>query len=895
MRPNQSSRYSGRGAGLTSVVRTYFGGVFVGVVAVAGITGCARDSDTARVQIQSLPAVAAKDKITDSFQVHSRGAQSQIAHSGISVAGQSTLLTIQRTALEKEFLLQGSLIGQTVAATGNALRSQVVAFRERGGKLYLMGANQGHSVTRDLPVNLVLAEFPVQFSDAQSITFDFGEGMRRILGVAGDWTASDMDGGEYDARPAFATVPTSVSYIDEAHFTARGELAIRQVVQLSESRPGVELRAPAEIRYLLSAYRPDPTYVPAKSPGFEQFGFFEIAPQLALDGSTVTLATRHHPDRPIVYAVSANTPPEFRQAIRDGVLYWNRAMGKNRISVVDAPAGVTAPDADYNLVQWVPWDQAGFAYADAQMDPRSGQILHAQIFLTSAFAHSGKLGAYSRLRELAPKKAKANSKHLTFKGFESHALCDFDLEQGLQSSLSALGAEPTEAQLLKISQDYVREVTAHEVGHTLGLRHNFAGSLAGNYALADRDAIVERYFRSGRAPEGVVTSSSVMEYQVFEESVIAGDQIARQITAGEYDRAAMSALYDGARFSLREAPPFCTDSHAEELADCNRFDLGKSPLEFAQMIDRQVWKKAARVLASQFIEAKAPEAGTEPRPLDTVLSVSTESLASYLMSGRAEIMASLTSRLPQLLIQRMFPAVGPANRKLVEKRTAEFLVQEVERAGGVTQFFPEVGTAQVVQLRSEFEELISSASFRRGKGRELQDYEFTDAEIAVMRNAGAQIFERLEAALVKTELKVLAGGELPEAAFSDALVPLLVGRATRALLMVEDSPVASVIEMKNADPKEGMPATRTVSTALPTFHYPVETRMMASSVLKGSGAKRATAIEWAYNQRKVLEERFSLEMRKILDGGTLSEVELKRATPAVIRWVLENRKVAATL
>ena len=41
------------------------------------------------------------------------------------------------------------------------------------------------------------------------------------------------------------------------------------------------------------------------------------------------------------------------------------------------------------MIQWLNWDQAGYAYADAQMDPRTGQVLHAQIFLPSSFAFGG--------------------------------------------------------------------------------------------------------------------------------------------------------------------------------------------------------------------------------------------------------------------------------------------------------------------------------------------------------------------------------------------------------------------------------------------------------------------------------------------------------------------------
>ena len=52
------------------------------------------------------------------------------------------------------------------------------------------------------------------------------------------------------------------------------------------------------------------------------------------------------------------------------------------------------------MIQWLNWDQAGYAYADAQMDPRTGQVLHAQIFLPSSFAFGGIEEAREVLEEL---------------------------------------------------------------------------------------------------------------------------------------------------------------------------------------------------------------------------------------------------------------------------------------------------------------------------------------------------------------------------------------------------------------------------------------------------------------------------------------------------------------
>jgi hypothetical protein len=118
--------------------------------------------------------------------------------------------------------------------------------------------------------------------------------------------------------------------------------------------------------------------------------------------------------KPVQFYYSANTPKDYVEAVKDGILYWNRAFGTNVVRVEKAPEGVTAPDATRNIVQWVPWDRAGVAYADLLLDPRTGESRHGQAYMTSVFAVSGKASARRALRamqELAAKKDGRKEKH----------------------------------------------------------------------------------------------------------------------------------------------------------------------------------------------------------------------------------------------------------------------------------------------------------------------------------------------------------------------------------------------------------------------------------------------------------------------------------------------------
>ena len=86
--------------------------------------------------------------------------------------------------------------------------------------------------------------------------------------------------------------------------------------------------------------------------------------------------------KPIVFALSAAIPVRYRQAVRDGVLYWNKALGQPLLQVIDAPDGVTAPSPRYNVIQWLT-DGDFASTSHIQGDPLTGEILHAHIFILS--------------------------------------------------------------------------------------------------------------------------------------------------------------------------------------------------------------------------------------------------------------------------------------------------------------------------------------------------------------------------------------------------------------------------------------------------------------------------------------------------------------------------------
>ncbi|MDX1963116.1 MAG: zinc-dependent metalloprotease [Pirellulales bacterium] len=318
------------------------------------------------------------------------------------------------------------------------------------------------------------------------------------------------------------------------------------------------------------------------------------------------------PKKPIIFWLEKTIPYKFRKPIRDGILEWNKAFEKagfyNAVEVRQQPdnADWEPEDINYNTFRWIT-SSNGFAMGPSRVNPLTGQILDADIIFDADFLQSWKreyetftpesiaamTGGPNDLRgyQLFMKQRK---------GLDHLSNCqDCQLSYGRGMDMAFGGAmlfakDPAlaEAEKEKLMMQGIKEITMHEVGHTLGLRHNFKSSTV--YSLAD-------LHDTSKTSETGLTAS-VMDYapvNIAQKDAKQGDFYST--TIGPYDMWAIEYGYKPVsgnspegelpelkKIAARSGEPALAYSTDEDTRGVdpdplsNRFDLGKDPLEYAQ-------------------------------------------------------------------------------------------------------------------------------------------------------------------------------------------------------------------------------------------------------------------------------------------------------------------------
>jgi hypothetical protein len=358
---------------------------------------------------------------------------------------------------------------------GQLGNGQVVHFMRSGNKVLLIRPNLAfRSSSAD-----AAEQATVKQSFAESVLFGFkveaDEPDGRVLVDATDFFLKDAHGvagrlaqskqGKYtlDASRS-AILPDSLKNFPkntevEAILTFTNEEPLAEsyvanvtpdphAVTVREHHSLIELPGPG---FTPRAYNPNAGYFPA---GYRDYSAPLGAP---LDQLFITrhrlqkkdpTAAISDPVEPITYYVDRGAPEPIRSALVEGARWWNEAFEAagyhNAFRVEVLPEGADPMDIRYNMIQWVHRYTRGWSYGDEVADPRTGEIIKGQVTLGSLRARQ-----------------------------------DFMIAQALVDPYLDGAPLPADNALRAMVLARVRQLAAHEVGHTLGLAHNFAASSLG--------------------------------------------------------------------------------------------------------------------------------------------------------------------------------------------------------------------------------------------------------------------------------------------------------------------------------------------------------------------------------------------------------------------------------
>lgn len=391
-------------------------------------------------------------------------------------------LEVPKSKLEQEFLyvhsLRTGLGSNDIGIDRGQLGDQaVVKFIKSGNKLLLLQPNLKYRAETDNAqerksiseafARSVLFGFDIKETKGNTYSIDFTSFlMQDTHGVAQSLKRNKEGSFKYDKSRSALWMERTKSFPQNTEFesllTFTGQPTGRNIRSVAPDASSISV-----IQHISFVQLPDDKYEPRD---FDpRSGSFSID---YLDYSTPIwepikrrFITRHRLEKvnptaaiseakePIIYYLDPGTPEPVRSALLDGARWWDQAFEaigyKNAFQVQMLPEDADPMDVRYNVIQWVHRSTRGWSYGGSVIDPRTGEIIKGHVSLGSL-----------RIRQ------------------------DFMIAQALLNKPFA-ASDDNYQPMLDMALARIRQLSAHEVGHTLGFAHNFAASANNNASVMD--------------------------------------------------------------------------------------------------------------------------------------------------------------------------------------------------------------------------------------------------------------------------------------------------------------------------------------------------------------------------------------------------------------------------
>ncbi|AZZ35980.1 hypothetical protein CIK05_03955 [Bdellovibrio sp. qaytius] len=535
--------------------------IIISLVAAIGsiFTGCAPKDEKTIIQERQAPV-----KLSESMQTTS----------------DESILVLQKSALGKAFMMTPSMVMSKRMPDVNDFKVQIVSFERSNSRvgLFRLSSNNLYS---SIPTDKLLQTFKIVKESNDSITIDISEGFRNLTlesslniveietikenqenATSGLETTVDIK----EALIRKTEIVDNVMYVEQAVRFGELSQAKNEGAGQSDNSP-FKKETTAKVIIEIKPYIANTEFKSQLFDKEQRVGYFINYATLANEESLFPQITKWDISEkrgPITVALEENIPTEITDAVIEGATYWNRVIGREVLKVRKGFKATDHVNDRMIAMRWVQWDTAGFAYASMQADPMTGEILRAQVFLTSSW--------------LTMQKAIVNQPLTGSVPLNKSGLCVLE-QSKMQTTLDL--ANLSEKHKLKFSQDIIRTVVAHEMGHVMGLRHNFAGSFTHEGTDADLIKAQADYLKDENHP-GFTFTSTVMDYEHLLHTALTGAYIKHSVLP--YDSAAIGWGYKDQKIELAK-DTYCSDEHitlANEqgatVYGCERFDALKNPL-----------------------------------------------------------------------------------------------------------------------------------------------------------------------------------------------------------------------------------------------------------------------------------------------------------------------------
>ncbi|HEY0017927.1 MAG TPA: zinc-dependent metalloprotease [Longimicrobium sp.] len=482
---------------------------------------------------------------------------------------------------------------------GQLQGERLVRFDRVGPRVLMVQPNQGYRASTQNPAE----RRAVEESFAQSVLWGFevkAEQDGRVLVDATDFVLRDAHGvvpalkrarqGDYRLDAT-----RSALYLQNTRAFPRNT-EIEATLTFTGDNPGGYVRDVAPTPEALTLRQrhsfvalPPPGYQPRRSDpraGYFGINYYDFSTPVG-EEIVQRFISRHRLEKrdpnaavseavePIVYYVDAGAPEPIRSALVEGARWWNQAFEaagyRDAFRVEVMPDSVDPMDARFNVIQWVHRSTRGWSYGSTVTDPRTGEIIKGHVTLGSL-----------RVRQ------------------------DYLLAEGLLSPYTTGTEVPPELERMALAR--IRQLSAHEVGHTLGLAHNYVSSTQNRASVMDYPHPLVRL-----RPDGTLDLSEAYTAQIGDWDKLAITWGYQDFPAGTDERPALEAMLAQAR---ARGITFLTDQDARSPGSVHpQAHLWDNGTDAAEELRRVL--RVRRVALDRFGE-RAIRAG---RPLATLEEV----------------------------------------------------------------------------------------------------------------------------------------------------------------------------------------------------------------------------------------------------------------------------------